>query len=64
MLKALVLFVGALFGISSGDVRDKADNPLVFVILLTLIVFALGNVGKAVGGHFNWQGIYQFFGGK
>jgi hypothetical protein len=49
--------------VSTEDVRKHADNPLVFVIILALIVTALQRVGSAIAGHYGSNGAKQFFDG-
>jgi len=46
------------------EIRDWADNPLTFAVILTFIIFGIANVSKAIGNHFGWSGLVNFFGGN
>lgn len=44
-----------------GDaVHDAMDNPLVFLVLLTIGVFAVANGLAWVGGKTGWTGLRKF----
>lgn len=43
--------------------RDHADNLVVFIILLTLLVSVGQNLGRWAGKKFNSPGLVAFFGG-
>jgi hypothetical protein len=50
---------------ASGKVglHEHLDNPLVFVFLIGLVVYAMGAVGRYVGNTYNVPGVTTFFGG-
>lgn len=43
--------------------RDHLDNPLVFLLIIGLFVYALGCFGRAAGNRGNLPGVTSFFGG-
>lgn len=53
----------------SGDARESVglrehlDNPLVFLVVVGLFVYALGCFGRAAGNRANAPGVTAFFGG-
>lgn len=45
------------------SMRDHLDNPLVFLVVIGLFVYALGCGGRALGNRMNAPGVTSFFGG-
>lgn len=43
--------------------RDHLDNPLVFLFVIGIFVYALGCFGRAAGNRANAPGVTAFFGG-
>lgn len=48
----------------SDGVREKLDNPLVFIIVLTVAVSAGQMLGRWLGTKANAPGVRSFFGGN
>jgi hypothetical protein len=45
-------------------VKDKADNPLVFILLISVAVAAVFKGGQYLGNRLGSPGLNSFFGGK
>jgi hypothetical protein len=46
------------------DARDKLDNPLVFIVLISIGVAAVFKGGQWAGLKLGWPGMSSFFGAK
>jgi hypothetical protein len=46
------------------DFKDKADNPLVFILLISIGVAAVFKLGQWTGHKTNMPGLSSFFGAK
>jgi hypothetical protein len=49
---------------ASEDIRRKADNPLVFIVLIAIGVFAVAKLGQWTGHKIGAPGLSSFFGAK
>jgi hypothetical protein len=49
---------------ASAEIRDKADNPLVFIILVSIGVAAVFKLGQWTGHKVGLPGLSSFFGAK
>ena len=43
--------------------REHIDNPIVFILLIVLAVYAFGAVGRSAGSALHMPGLVAFFGG-
>lgn len=61
------LIIGLVLAFIIGAVllgKEKLDNPLFFLTMVAIFVFAFGAFGRAVGNKVGAPGLVAFFGGK
>lgn len=46
------------------DIKETLDNPFVFVLLLAIVIFGIGQAGQYVGKRFGAPGVQKYFGGQ
>ena len=49
---------------ASEDIRAKADNPLVFIVIVSIGVAAVFKFGQWAGAKLGYTGLSSFFGAK
>jgi len=44
--------------------KEKLDNPLFFLVMIAVFVYAFGSFGRWAGAKISSPGLVTFFGGK